>query len=1077
MTENREFQLPFRVLVHQKKGLEHGRSVVKFVNDALGHDQSALKVWLGGEKAGAVWLGNPPYEKADLQKSDLPTREANDLVFELDDSNLKYPLLVYDEFAICSKHGIYANIRTEPTHYYAYFLCMAIIGELARMKMGQPFPDFQPRSASDWSRLIEGGLLTHTIDNSKTLLRNHPYGIRPLIDNIQKVLNDIREFYAHLNGPDEPDPNPDPSQLPIITLFLEQDPGGYDTTEEFRLCTSVHTLLTKNVRFLEPTLQQLAESDQRVVFTKKDTSWVPFTVGPRDIEIHIQFGELNDFERVILPAYATFVTIFAVLQKLTRPIDEKIGSADIEWGDCTPSSLYHLLQTPDVISELRRIMKFLSVNGILDYSAISEVEKLLQSVRSIYENEDAISNWVYEFVDSMVSRWESEGVGVPKGKRSELARFLSKLSQPDLGGMLSAFHAHGSNSLAIFERGPQDYPGVDWEERFQHFTSEDAPSPEKVKTEQTSKTANAHISKPQFHGGSKTSFSFSESETPVDALGYRRYANALADLITHPDTQTPITIGLAGKWGMGKTTLMRYIGERIDSQQKAKKGNDTASNFILAEFSPWKYSKAEEVWPSLYATVIDKVRETMNWREWQKHQIVIEGRWRYFGWRGLLAVGLVLLIWYLRAWDYGHLPEFFNPTFRKLVVLLIIIIPPLASLAQLTQSVSSAVLKKLKKTSFPLASPIQDEVFKCFDKILDSLGFEVVNTVLNGIGTEKEKEEEDVTGDRQEKEEEDVSEDRQGSEEEDVTEDSQESETDSGTKMIIFVDDLDRCQPKYVLQILESTKILLERKGFVFVLAMDAKVLRYAVGSHYDFMDRRLKGRARIGHDYLEKIIQIPFHLPPLTEEELLKLKRQLIGDRLFKPSVAVTPPPATTATSTKSPTVKVTGQEPPLSINPDPPDDKKPDNKSTKPPDEPPKLDHTLSMTLDESEDKALDDMIKSGLKPSPRLMKRIINVYFLCRHLYLIDQEVARTPPTILMKWIALSTVYPFEARDVSDSVRANRGGHRDLSKLIKGENGKKKSKDTKLFLKLMNDHIVDPGILQQFLDITDCFNIALD
>ncbi len=31
------------------------------------------------------------------------------------------------------------------------------------------------------------------------------------------------------------------------------------------------------------------------------------------------------------------------------------------------------------------------------------------------------------------------------------------------------------------------------------------------------------------------------------------------DIIRHPDTQTPIAIGVFGKWGSGKTTAMRWL--------------------------------------------------------------------------------------------------------------------------------------------------------------------------------------------------------------------------------------------------------------------------------------------------------------------------------------------------------------------------------------------------------------------------------------------------------------------------------------------------------------------------------------
>ena len=64
----------------------------------------------------------------------------------------------------------------------------------------------------------------------------------------------------------------------------------------------------------------------------------------------------------------------------------------------------------------------------------------------------------------------------------------------------------------------------------------------------------------------------SEYETPPDALGYEVYANALGDLITNPDTETPMVIAICAHWGMGKTTLMDYVKRRIESNASEQEG-------------------------------------------------------------------------------------------------------------------------------------------------------------------------------------------------------------------------------------------------------------------------------------------------------------------------------------------------------------------------------------------------------------------------------------------------------------------------------------------------------------------------
>jgi hypothetical protein len=51
-----------------------------------------------------------------------------------------------------------------------------------------------------------------------------------------------------------------------------------------------------------------------------------------------------------------------------------------------------------------------------------------------------------------------------------------------------------------------------------------------------------------------------------DSLGYEAYARALANLITHPETVPPLTIGIEAPWGAGKTSVMKMVQHILDGQ-------------------------------------------------------------------------------------------------------------------------------------------------------------------------------------------------------------------------------------------------------------------------------------------------------------------------------------------------------------------------------------------------------------------------------------------------------------------------------------------------------------------------------
>jgi hypothetical protein len=75
-------------------------------------------------------------------------------------------------------------------------------------------------------------------------------------------------------------------------------------------------------------------------------------------------------------------------------------------------------------------------------------------------------------------------------------------------------------------------------------------------------------------------------------------------------------------------------------------------------------------------------------------------------------------------------------------------------------------------------------------------------------------------------------------------------------RVVIFVDDLDRCLPASALEMLESMKLLFGVEGCVFVVALDEEIVEKAVAVKYG-------AAAEVsGAEYIKKIFQVPFTLP-----------------------------------------------------------------------------------------------------------------------------------------------------------------------------------------------------------------------
>jgi formylglycine-generating enzyme required for sulfatase activity len=83
--------------------------------------------------------------------------------------------------------------------------------------------------------------------------------------------------------------------------------------------------------------------------------------------------------------------------------------------------------------------------------------------------------------------------------------------------------------------------------------------------------------------------------------------------------------------------------------------------------------------------------------------------------------------------------------------------------------------------------------------------------------------------------------------------------------LVVFVDDLDRCLPEKTVQVLEAIKLFLDKHGCVFVLGADTRIVQEAVASHYK--NTGVTGESAA--DYLEKIIQLRFDLPPILTQQM----------------------------------------------------------------------------------------------------------------------------------------------------------------------------------------------------------------
>lgn len=83
------------------------------------------------------------------------------------------------------------------------------------------------------------------------------------------------------------------------------------------------------------------------------------------------------------------------------------------------------------------------------------------------------------------------------------------------------------------------------------------------------------------------------------------------------------------------------------------------------------------------------------------------------------------------------------------------------------------------------------------------------------------------------------------------------------SKLVVLLDDLDRCLPNTAIDTLEAIKLFLFVPRAVFVIGADEAMIEYAVRKH--FPDLPLgQGSQTYARNYLEKVIQVPFRIPAM---------------------------------------------------------------------------------------------------------------------------------------------------------------------------------------------------------------------
>lgn len=302
-----------------------------------------------------------------------------------------------------------------------------------------------------------------------------------------------------------------------------------------------------------------------------------------------------------------------------------------------------------------------------------------------------------------------------------------------------------------------------------------------------------------------------------DNLRFESYVTTLADIVTSQRTKTPLTVGIFGSWGAGKTTILQMIEAVIRSSHPV---------YTLLRFDAWKFDKQDTLWRALLLRVLDALEKAIDdskEAEDQKEQdrkALSEVRDSLYRDVEREDVGNVRI-------DLSKLGAGLAEGAAQVVLSLV---PGGKVLADLLEGLRS---KKTESAVESFAAAVGRERIKVhIDQVQGLEQFqdrfkELIRRYVIGRG-------------------------------------------EGGGRMVVFVDDLDRCLPEKAIEVLEAIKLFLDVPGCVFILGLDHQIIARGIEAKY-------KDPSVVdGNLYIEKIIQLPFQIPPIEDTAMMSFVTSL---------------------------------------------------------------------------------------------------------------------------------------------------------------------------------------------------------
>lgn len=298
---------------------------------------------------------------------------------------------------------------------------------------------------------------------------------------------------------------------------------------------------------------------------------------------------------------------------------------------------------------------------------------------------------------------------------------------------------------------------------------------------------------------------WSDNETEKDFLNFDGVAATVAEIIVQANGR-PISIGISGAWGVGKSSMIKLVRGALSKRASIPLATDEppkpTRDFIFVEFNAWLYQGYDDA----RAALVDVIAETLQ-TEAETRKTCLDK-----------VTELLSRVQWLRA----------------------------------------AKLLAVPAAAYALGIPTPGLVGHILGLGKSLFGGHADGDTAKAVGEVARESRDELEGLLASKP--DMSPPKEIHA---LRANFEEVLREMGVTLVVLIDDLDRCLPETTISTLEAIRLFLFLNNTAFVIAADDAMIKHAVRKHFDGVTDDLVT------NYFDKLIQVPVRVPPLGTQEV----------------------------------------------------------------------------------------------------------------------------------------------------------------------------------------------------------------